>query len=253
MSIPAKTMRASAVLVLGGILASGCSTALDWLERAGRATGRESGVGLTQQQIVAGLKEALNHGVDHAVADLGRDGGFLRNVQVRIPIPESLAPIERALRTVGQDRFVEEFHDAINRAAEKAVPEAAEVLVGSIKQMQLVDAEKILRGRDTEATDYFRRTSETNLYERFLPIVKEATARTGVTAAYKRMTDRAALGGLSELLLGKEATDLDAYVTGKAMDGLFLKIAEQERLIRRDPVARTTEILRRVFGAVSRG
>src|SRR6185503_5807022 len=144
-----------------------------------------------------------------------------------------------------------DFHNAMNRAAEQAVPEAAEVLVNSISQMQLADAEKILRGRDTEATDYFRKTSETDLYDRFLPIVREATARTGVTAAYKRMTDRAALGGLTEILLGKEASDLDAYVTRKAMAGLFLKIAEQERLIRHDHVARTTEILRKVFGAVS--
>lgn len=247
-----KSLPSSALLLFCCIFASGCATVSDWLDRAARTTGQESVVTLTREQIIAGLKEALNHGVDHAVANLGRDGGFLRDIEVRIPTPESLAPIERALRTVGQDRLVDDFHNAINRAAEKAVPEAVEVLVSSIKQMQLVDAEKILRGRDTEATDYFRRTGETNLYHRFLPIVKEATARTGVTAAYKRMTDRVALGGLGELLLGKEAVDLDGYITGKAMDGLFLKIAEQERLIRRDPVARTTEILRKVFGAASR-
>ena len=247
----AKLLHSSVLLILGGTLATGCSTALDWLDRAERATGQESGVALTQQQIIAGLKEALNHGVDHAVTALGRDGGFLGDVRVRIPIPESLAPMERTLRAVGQGRLVDDFHNAINSAAEKAVPAAAEVLVNSIKQMQLSDAEAILRGRDTEATDYFRKTSETDLHQRFLPMVREATAHTGVTAAYKRMTETGALGGLSEILLGREAADLDAYITGKAMDGLFLKIAEQERLIRRDPIARTSEILRKVFGAVS--
>ena len=109
------------------------------------------------------------------------------------------------------------------------------------------------RGPDTAATDYFRRTSETNLYERFLPIVKEATAAVGVTAAYKRMTERVAVGGLGEVIFGREAVDLDSYITGKALDALFLKIGEQEKLIRENPAARTTELLRKVFGAILRG
>src|SRR5688572_22689654 len=135
---------------------------------------------------MAGLREALRKGVDHAVTDLGREGGFLRNVEVRIPVPEKLQPVERTLRVLGQGPLVDEFQTTLNRAAERAVPEAAEVLVGSIRQMRLADAERILRGHESAATDYFRRTSETNLYERFLPIVEDATAKTGVTAAYKR-------------------------------------------------------------------
>jgi len=227
----------------------GCATSSEWLDKIGRA----SGVGLTQDQIVAGLKEALDKGTEHAVNTLGRENGFLENVQVRIPMPEKLRTVERTLRTLGQDRWVNEFEMTMNRAAEKAVPEAVEVLASSIRQMRLADAEAILRGADTAATDYFRRTSETNLYARFLPIVKQATAAVGVTAAYKQMMERVALGGLGEAIFGREAVDLDAYITGKALDALFLKIAEQEKLIRENPAARTTELLRKVFGAIWRG
>ena len=230
-------------------LLGGCTTASDWLGHVGGA----SGVGLTQDQIVAGLKEALDKGTEHAVSNLGRDGGFLQNVQVRIPLPEKLRTVERTLVTLGQGQLVNEFETAMNRAAEKAVPEAVQVLAASIRQMRLSDAEQILRGPDTAATDYFRRTSETNLYERFLPIVKQATAAVGVTAAYKQMMDRVSFGGVGEVIFGREAVDIDAYITDKALDALFLKIAEQEKLIRQNPAARTTELLRKVFGAVVRG
>jgi len=237
------------LLIAVCVVLGGCATSSDWLEHVGRA----SGTGITEDQIVAGLKEALDKGTEHAVTTLGHEGGFLENVHVRIPLPEKLRTVERTLRTLGQDQLVNEFERAMNRAAEKAVPEAVEVLTSSIRQMRLADAERILRGPDTAATDYFRRTSETNLYERFLPIVKDATFAVGVTAAYKRMMDRVALGGLGEAIFGREAVDIDAYITDKALDALFLKIAEQEKLIRENPAARTTELLRKVFGAIWRG
>jgi len=234
------------VLPLSVLLGS-CATTGEWLEQIGKtgAVGQ-----LTQQEIVAGLKAALDKGVDHAVSQLGREGGFFQNVEVRIPVPERLQPVERALRTVGQGPLVDEFQLAINRAAEKAVPEAVSVLVNSVEQMTFADAEQILRGHETAATDFFRRTSEANLYQRFLPIVKDATARSGVTAAYKRMTDNPLAVVAAQAVLGRESVDLDAYVTTRALDGLFLKIAEQEKLIRKNPAERTTEILRRVFGSV---
>jgi hypothetical protein len=246
------TTRLGLILAALSVVLSGCATTLDWLEGRGRPGDETPAVGLTREQMVAGLKEALNKGVDHAVIDLGRKDGFLRNIEVRIPIPESLTPVERTLRTLGQGALVDEFQATINRAAERAAPEAAEVLVDSVRQMKLADAVGILRGPDTAATEYFRRTSETNLYERFLPIVGQATAKTGVTAAYKRMMDRVNVGGLGQIVFGQEAADLDAYITRKALDGLFLKIAEQEKLIRENPAARTTELLRKVFGAVAR-
>lgn len=215
---------------------------------------------LSQEQVVRGLKEALGKGVEQAIATLGRTNGFLQDVSVKIPMPESLKKVEKALRAAGQDRLADEFVTTMNRAAERAVPEAAAVLGNSVKQMTIADAKAILTGTNNAATQYFRRTSETNLYARFLPIVRQATAQTGVTSAYKQMTGKISsglgglggFGGLGANLIGVEAPDLDGYITRKALDGLFLKIAEQEKLIRENPVARTTDLLKKVFGAVSK-
>jgi len=206
---------------------------------------------LSQDEISAGLKEALAKGVERAVALLGKDDGFLNDLSVKIPIPQNLQRVERTLRTLGQDQLADEFVTTMNRAAEKAVPEAATVLAGAIKQMTLADAKSILTDTNNAATAYFRRTSETTLYERFLPIVQKATEQTGVTSAYKKMMERTSVGGFSATsLLGQNASDLDGYVTHKALDGLFLKISEEEQRIRQNPVARTTDLLQKVFGAV---
>ena len=215
-----------------------------------------AGIGgaLSQDQMVGGLKEALAKGVEKAVSSLGREDGFLKDADVTIPMPESLQKVEKILRTLRQDKLADEFVTTMNRAAEQAVPEAAAVLGDSVKQMSITDAKAVLTGTNNAATQYFRRTSETNLHARFLPIVKAATEKAGVTGAYKRMTDKAGggLGGFGGSLLGKEAPDLDSYITHKTLDGLFLKIAEQEKQIRENPVARTTDLLQKVFGAVNK-
>jgi hypothetical protein len=218
------------------------------------ATATASLSGLSQDQMVGGLKEALGKGAQQAVASLGKTDGFLKDANVKIPMPESLQRVEKALRTLRQDKLADEFVTTLNRAAEQAVPEAAAVLGDSVKQMSISDAKSILTGTNNAATQYFRRTSETNLHARFLPIVKAATEKAGVTGAYKRMTDKTGggLGGLGSSLLGKQAPDLDDYVTRKTLDGLFVKIAEQEKQIRENPVARTTDLLQKVFGAVAK-
>ncbi len=139
----------------------------------------------------------------------------------------------------------------MNRAAEQAVPEAAAVLGDSVKQTSIADAKSILTGTNNAATQYFRRTSETNLFTRFHPIVQRATEQAGVTRAYKQMMDKAgAAGSLASSLLGRDSTDIDSYVTQKALDGLFLKMAEEENRIRENPAARTSDLLQKVFGAV---
>lgn len=219
--------------------------------------------GLSQDQLVGGLKEALGKGVQQAIASLGKPDGFLKDVRVKIPMPESLQKAEKALRALHQDKYADEFVETMNRAAEQAVPEAAGVLGDSLKQMSIADAQSILKGTNNAATQYFRRTSGTNLHARLLPIVKAATEKAGVTGAYKRMVDKAGsslsgLGGLGSLggvggnLLGKDSLDIDSYVTRKSLDGLFLRIAEQEKQIRENPVARTTDLLQKVFGAVAK-
>jgi hypothetical protein len=208
---------------------------------------------LSEDEITGGLKQALSKGVEQAVAMLGKEDGFLKDASVKIPMPESLNRVERTLRTLRQDKLADEFTTTMNRAAEKAVPEAAAVLGDAIKQMTLADAKNILTSTNNAATAYFRRTSETNLHTRFLPIVQKATAATGVTSTYKQMMEKVSFGGFSAgSILGQDATDLDGYITRKALDGLFLKIGQEEQRIRENPVARTTELLQKVFGAVKK-
>jgi hypothetical protein len=237
------------------LLVSGTGQAgwTDWLEVLKPAPGGGDNASvqpglqaLSDGDIAQGLKQALREGVDHAVAQLGRPGGYLDDARVRIPMPDQLSWVENSLRSLGQDRIADEFVASMNRAAERAVPEVASVFGETIRGMTLDDARAILQGPDDAATRYFRDNSSDALRERMRPIISEATASTGVTSTYKSMMSRA--GGLSSLL-GTQAVDLDGYVTDRAMDGLFLMIAEQETRIREDPVARSSELLRKVFGA----
>jgi Protein of unknown function (DUF4197) len=206
---------------------------------------------LSQDEITGGLKQALSQGVERAVSMLGKEDGFLKDASVKIPMPEKLTMVERGLRAVGQDKLADDFVNTMNHAAEQAVPEAGAVLGDSIKQMTLADAKTILTSTNNAATAYFRRTSETNLMERFRPIVQKATEQTGVTSAYKKLTEKASYGGFSaSSFLGQDTLDLDGYVTRKALDGLFVKIGQEEQRIRENPVARTTDLLQKVFSAV---
>lgn len=214
--------------------------------------------GLSEAQIASGLKQALSNGVQSAVGRLGTADGFLKDAAVRIAMPDSLRKVEKTLRSLKQDALADEFVTTMNRAAEKAVPEAAAVLGDSLRQMTLADAKGILLGTNNAATDYFRRTSTTNLQTRFLPIVKQATEQTGVTRLYKQMQEQVqggrfgAFGNVGAGLLGLEGFDLDAYVTAKSLDGLFVKIADEEKRIRESTAARTTDLLKQVFGALQK-
>ena len=214
--------------------------------------------GLSQDQAVQGLKDALAKGLQGAIANLGHDGGFLTNLNVKIPMPEKLQTVEKAVRAMKQDKLADDFVNTMNHAAEQAVPEAASVFADALKQMSIEDAKGILSGPNDAATQYFQRTTQTNLYAKFYPIVQKATAQTGVTAAYKNLMAKAnvtqGLGSfgstLSSSLLGKDSLDVDAYVTNKALDGLFKMVAAEEKQIRQNPVARTTATLQKVFGAL---
>ena len=203
---------------------------------------------LSDLDISRGLREALNKGVRNAVDDLGRRNGFLDNSRVRIPLPKELQRSEKALRAVGQGRRVDEFIESMNHAAEEAVPVALDIFVDSIMQMSFDDARQILFSRqDDAATQFFRRTSENRLRDEFRPIVERFTEQVGVTQKYKQMIGRY---GFLGRVVGQDASDIDGYVTEKALDGLFLLVADEERRIRRDPVGRTSAILRAVFGAL---
>jgi hypothetical protein len=201
---------------------------------------------LTQRDALAGLKAALERGSRAAVAELGRTDGFFGNPQVKIPIPESLERTEKLARRLGFSNEVEELVEAMNRAAEAAVPEARKLLLDSVKKMTVQDAKGILTGGDTAGTAYFRRTADKTLHDRFLPIVSTATEKVGVAQRYKEFARPAAALGL----LKTEHADLDEYVTQKALEGLYFMLGEEEKKIRKDPVGTGSAILRKVFGAL---
>jgi hypothetical protein len=212
---------------------------------------------LSQDQLVGGLKQALSNGLQHAVGQLGHDGGFLTNLNVKIQMPDKLLVVEKALRSLKQDKLADNFVATMNHAAEQAVPEAASAFADAVRQMSIDDAKSILTGPNDAATQYFRRTTSTNLFARFHPIVQKATASAGVTSAYKKMTAAASGSGstLTRSLggyLGSDAMDVDTYVTNKALDGLFKMVAAEEASIRANPAARTTELLQKVFGAAQK-
>jgi len=237
-----------------GLTLLGVGVQADWKDMVNQAIQGGTGGGsvadaaLSDNQIVAGLKEALGDGVETSIKTLGHQDGFLTNNLVRIGMPDSLKSVEKLARQAGQGAVVDEFITSMNRAAEKAVPEAAGILGDAIRQMSVTDARSILSGPDDAATQYFRRSSEDKLSKKFLPIVKQTTDQTGVTSAYKSMMKQAG-GGLLGGFLGSSSLDLDNYVTHQALDGLFTYIAIQEREIRENPAARTTDLLKQVFGS----
>ena len=204
---------------------------------------------LSGDAVTRGLKEALGKGLESALARLGSDGGFLTNMAVRIPMPEQLTVADALLRKIGQGKLADDFVASMNHAAEQAVPAAAETFAGALRQMTVQDAQKLLQGPDDAATQFFRKATDATLRERFRPIVQQATAKTGVTAAYKLVADKAVV---ASPFAKQEALDVDGYVTGKALDGLFKTIAEEEKRIRQNPVARTTDLLKSVFGSLKR-
>ncbi len=248
---------------MAGLLVSTATSHADWRDLLGigkktTGTADASSVALTalsQEQVAQGLKEALAKGVQTAVSQLGRDGGFLTNLNVKIPMPQQLHKVETTLRTLKQDRLADEFVATMNHAAEQAVPQAATVFSDAVKNMSLEDAKSILTGGDDAATKYFRRTTETNLQARFLPIVQSATAKSGVTESYKQLVSAGKqnkyLSALSSAYLDSESLDIDRYVTDKALDGLFKVVAQEEKLIRANPLARTSDLLQKVFGAAT--
>jgi uncharacterized protein DUF4197 len=193
-----------------------------------------------------GLKQALTDGSAAAVSKLGTAGGFLDNPKVKIPLPPALQRIESALRFAGMKKQADDLVVAMNRAAEAAVPEAKTLLVDSVRQMSVQDAKGILTGGDTAATDYFRRTTQTQLTQRFLPIVKKATDQVGLAEQYNSLAGQASQLGL----LKKDQSTVEGYVTQKALDGLYLMIAEQEKAFRQNPLGATSDIVKRVFGAM---
>ena len=201
---------------------------------------------ITNTEAIDGLKQALTDGSGAAVSLLGRENGYFANPRVKIPLPKSIQKIEGALRFMGKQKEADELVLSMNRAAEAAVPEAKALLVDAVRKMSVQDAKGILTGGDTAATDYFRRTTQAQLSERFLPIVKNVTDRVGLAQQYNSLAGQGASFGLVD----KDEATVENYVTRKALDGLYFMIAEQEKKFRRDPVSATSDIVKKVFGAI---
>ena len=194
----------------------------------------------------AGVKEALAKGADYAVASLGKENGFLGNSKVKIPLPGYLQKAEKGLRMFGMGKQADELTETMNHAAENAVAEARPILSESIKKMSVDDAKGILTGGEGSVTKYFKRTSSEQLTEKFTPIVKASTKKLQLAEQYNQFAGKAASSGL----IDKKDADLDSYVTQKAMDGLFLMIAEEEKKLRSNPVGAGSDLLKKVFGAL---
>ena len=201
---------------------------------------------LTGNDATAGLKEALTQGAGKAVDLLGRENGFLGNPKVRIPLPDKLDRAGKMMRSMGMGKQVDELETTLNRAAEAAVPEAKKLLVDAIAGMSVQDAKGILTGGDNSATEYFRRTTSAPLGDKFRPIVQQAIAKVKLAEQYNLFAGSAARFGL----IDKEDSTLDGYVTNKALDGLFMMIAEEEKAIRENPLGATGSLARKVFGAL---
>lgn len=230
-----------AILMVGVHLGFAASLS-DMAKEAQKALGGSAG-GLSNDEITAGLKEALQVGTEKAVGLVSQPDGYYQNQAIKIPLPESVQKVEKLLRTAGYGEKVDAFELSMNRAAERAAPEAKSIFWDAISDMKFDDAQKILNGRDNEATLYFQDKTSARLQEVFKPIVKDAMGEVGVTRSYQDINEK-----ITSLPFGKSASfDLDQYVTDGALKGLFKMLAEQERQIRTQPAARVTDLLQKVF------
>lgn len=204
---------------------------------------------LTNQEVINGLKEALKVGATNAVSFTSKTDGFFKNPFIKIPFPKDAEKVKTFALNNGFQTQVEKFELTLNRAAEKAATEAAPVFLNAIMAMTIEDGFQILNGDSTAATNYLRKATTAELVQKFSPIVEKAINDVGLTQIYEPL---AAAYNASTLFSGNSQvnTDLKAYVTDKALNGLFFYISAEEKKIRRDPAARVNEILRKVFGSL---
>jgi hypothetical protein len=212
-------------------------------KKAGDALRQRDTSSLSDDKIVAGLKQALQVSTGKAVALTGRPDGFLKNQAIKILLPPKLETVGNGLRFIGMGASVDQLEVGMNRAAERATPQAKQIFLSALRKMTFDDARHILTGGDTAATDYFKRTSSADLTTAFSPIVHTSMQQVGVVQQYDRVIKSAPGGGLVA-----SQFDLDKYVVGKTLDGLFIMLGDQETKIRKNPAAQTTALLKEVFG-----
>lgn len=215
------------------------------LEQLQKQLGLGNASTLSDSKVVFGLKEALKVGTEKSVKLTGRTDGYFKNEAIKILMPSNLRPLERGLRAVGFGPKIDAFILSMNRSAEAAAPAARKIFTDAILEMSFDDARKILSGGDTAATDYFKGKTTARLTTAFRPFVEKTMSQNGVMKQYKGLTDQ-----YQSIPFAKSQTfDVNQYVVEKALDGLFYELADQERQIRKNPAARTTSLLKEVFGA----
>jgi len=234
-----KSIKIYSIIIL--LIASACSSAD--INKILQAAGQGS---LTEQEVGSGLKEALIQGISKGADQASQTDGFFKNDLIRILLPEDARRVESTLRQIGLGSEVDRAMLAINRGAEKAAQEAKPIFISAIRQMTIQDAFQILKGDPNAATDYLRRTTESQLVALFQPRIQESLNEVGATKYYG---DLANAYNNIPLTTRKIDPDLNAYVTNRAIDGLFTLIAEEEKNIRENPMQRTSALMRKVFAA----
>jgi len=198
---------------------------------------------LSEDEVGKVLKEALNKGIEKGVSQLSKEGGYLNDISVKIPMPEEAKMIEIKLRAIGQDKLVDDVIESINKAAEDAANSSKELFVNAVKSLTLKDVMNILNGNNNAATEYLKTATRSDLVTKFTPIIKASLDKVGATKNWTSMTT-----AYNKIPLVKKVNpDLVDYSTNKAIDGLFVKIAKEELEIRENPGARTNDLLKKVF------
>jgi hypothetical protein len=211
---------------------------------SGLSTGTATGAGLDDSTIASGLKDALSVGAQNAVSLVSKSNGYFGNEAIKILLPDKIQKAAELAGKLGYQKQVDDFILSMNSAAENAAPKAVPYFADAIKGMSIEEARKILSGGDTAATEYFKSKTSSKLYDEFKPSVSESINQVGVTRAYNAMMDK-----VPSVPFAKPASvDLNHYVTTKALDGLFYMVGQEEKKIRTNPMAQTTDLLKKVFG-----
>jgi hypothetical protein len=230
-------------LIAASIFLCAATSASAQVEQLSKALGLGSKTQLGDAKIASGLKEALKVGSENAVKLTGKTDGYYRNDAIKILMPKNVRSLEKGLRALGGGAKIDEFELSMNRAAESAAPEARKIFGDAILKMSIDDARKILNGGDTAATDYFRSKTTGELTIAFHPIVEHSMEKFTVTQQWSSL-----VGQFQSIPFAKSPSlDINQYVVGKALDGLFFMLGQEEKKIRTDPAARVTTLLKQVF------
>ncbi len=234
--------------IFSALFAISCSaqSTLDqiWKSATKKDSNSPAGLSLSNDKITAGLKQVLTVSTGKAVSITGQPDGFLKNEAIKILLPDKLRTAGKGMRLMGMGQQVDDLEVSMNRAAEQATPKAKQIFIDAVTRMSFDDARKILGGSDTAATEYFKRTSTEQLTEAFSPIVEKSMENVGVIKQFNALMKNSAAGSM----LAGQNINMNKYVVGKTLDGLFYMLGEEEKKIRQNPAAQTTTLLKEVFG-----